>query len=87
MGKQVKILSLAKIWSELSNLRIKDELNPDGDIEIKFTGLRPGEKLYEELLIESNSIPTEHPLIYKAGPEELSVNEEIKLNLMNSNQI
>ena len=79
MGKQVKILSLAKNLIRLSNLRIKDELNPDGDIEIKFTGLRPGEKLYEELLIESNSIPTEHPLIFKACPEELSINEEYKV--------
>tara|TARA_A100001011_G_scaffold165279_1_gene173974 strand:+ start:32471 stop:34390 length:1920 start_codon:yes stop_codon:yes gene_type:complete len=87
MGKQVKIVSLAKNLLRLSNLRIKDELNPDGDIEIKFTGLRPGEKLYEELLIESNSIPTEHPLIYKASPAELSVKEEyeVKFDELESN--
>ena len=78
MGEQVKIITLAKNLLRLSNMRLKDELHPDGDIEIKFTGLRPGEKLYEELLIESNCIPTAHPLIYKASPEELSVKEELK---------
>ena len=50
----------------LSGLTIKNEENPNGDIEIIFTGLRPGEKLYEELLIDDNSKVTSHPLIFKA---------------------
>ena len=50
----------------LSGLSIKDEHNPKGDIEIKVIGLRPGEKLYEELLIDSESMETSHPLIYRA---------------------
>ena len=50
----------------LSGLKIKNETNPNGDIEIKTTGLRPGEKLYEELLVDNNSEATIHPLIYKA---------------------
>ncbi len=51
---------------ELSGLTVLDHLNPDGDIEIVETALRPGEKLYEELLIAGNPQPTEHPLIFKA---------------------
>ena len=48
----------------LSGMTVKDEKRQDGDIEIKFIGLREGEKLYEELLIDSKSVPTKHPLIY-----------------------
>jgi len=51
MGESVKIMDLARRMIELSGLTVKDEQNPDGDIEIEITGLRPGEKLYEELLI------------------------------------
>lgn len=66
MGEPVRILSLAKQMVALSGLTIKNEQNPNGDIEIVFTGLRPGEKLYEELLIDNNSKVTSHPLIFKA---------------------
>ena len=66
MGEPVRILSLAKQMVSLSGLTIKNEQNPNGDIEIVFTGLRPGEKLYEELLIDNNSKVTSHPLIFKA---------------------
>jgi FlaA1/EpsC-like NDP-sugar epimerase len=66
MGEPVKILDLARRMVELSGLTLKDDLNPDGDIEIELTGLRSGEKLYEELLIGTNPEPTSHPLIMKA---------------------
>lgn len=65
MGKPVKIVDLAKRMIRLSGLEVKDNNNPDGDIAIKFTGLRPGEKLYEELLIEGNAAPTYHSRIYQ----------------------
>ena len=71
MGKQVKIKDLAKQMILLSGLSIKDEFNPGGDIEIKKIGLRPGEKLYEELLIGGEAIKTAHPLIYRANEEFL----------------
>ncbi len=66
MGEPVKIIDLAKQMISLSGLTIKNEANPQGDIEIIKTGLRPGEKLYEELLINGESLPTKHPLIFKA---------------------
>ena len=66
MGKPVKILDLARRMIQLSGLTIQDELNPEGDIAIEVTGLRPGEKLYEELLIGNNPSPTDHPLIMKS---------------------
>lgn len=67
MGEPVKILDLAHSVIALSGLTVRDDANPDGDIEIREVGLRPGEKLYEELLIESNSKPSAHPLIMKAS--------------------
>jgi FlaA1/EpsC-like NDP-sugar epimerase len=66
MGQSVKIMDLARRMVELSGLTVKDEQNPDGDIEIEITGLRPGEKLYEELLIGDNPKPTSHSRIMKA---------------------
>ena len=69
MGEPIKIFDLAKQMILLSGLKIKDEENPDGDIEILTTGLRPGEKLYEELLIEGKCLPTSHPLIYRSKAE------------------
>ena len=66
MGEPVKIVDLAKRMVHLSGFNIKDEQNPDGNIELKFTGLRPGEKLYEELLIDSQADKTAHPKIFKA---------------------
>lgn len=66
MGESVKIMDLARRMVELSGLTIKDAENSDGDIEIETTGLRPGEKMYEELLIGDNPQPTRHPRIMKA---------------------
>ena len=81
MGKPVKIKYLAEQLIRLSGLRIKDEKNKNGDIEIKCTGLRPGEKLYEELLIDAKSEPTKHPLIFKARESSPELSELIpKIN-------
>ena len=66
MGEPVRIADLARQMIELSGLRLRDEKNSDGDIEIEYTGLRPGEKLYEELLIDTQDQPTQHPLIRRA---------------------
>ncbi len=66
MGKPIKIDTLAKKMIRLSGLEVKDESNPKGDIEIKYTGLRPGEKMYEELLIGDNVSETDNPLIMRA---------------------
>lgn len=72
MGEPVKIMDLAKRMVELSGLGLKNEANPNGDIEIQVTGLRPGEKLYEELLIGDNPLPTSHARIMKAHEDFLS---------------
>lgn len=72
MGKPIKIIDLAKRMVELSGLTVRDDANPNGDIEIQVTGLRPGEKLYEELLIGDNPEPTQHARIMKAHEEFLS---------------
>ena len=66
MGEPVKIKDFAKKLIKLYGLTIKDKRNINGDIELVYTGLRPGEKLFEELLIDSKSISTEHPLIFKS---------------------
>ena len=66
MGKPVKIIDLAMLMIKLSGKTIKDSKNQDGEIEIVFTGLKDGEKLYEELLIDAKSKKTQHPLIYCA---------------------
>ena len=71
MGEPVKIMDLARRMIELSGLTVKDEANPDGDIDIEITGLRPGEKLYEELLIGDNPSPTSHSRIMKASDDFL----------------
>ena len=72
MGKPVKIYDLARRMVELSGLRVKDDDFPSGDIAIKVVGLRPGEKLYEELLIGKNPQKTQHPRIMKASEEYLA---------------
>lgn len=66
MGEPVRIADLARQMIELSGLRVKDASMPDGDISIEFTGLRPGEKLFEELLISAHDEATKHPLIRRA---------------------
>jgi FlaA1/EpsC-like NDP-sugar epimerase len=66
MGEPVRIAELARQMIELSGLRVRDEQNPNGDISIQYSGLRPGEKLYEELLISAQDEATQHPLIRKA---------------------
>ena len=66
MGEPVRIKDLAEQMVRLSGLSLRDARNPKGDIEVVCTGLRPGEKLYEELLIEAESQPTKHPLIFRA---------------------
>ena len=69
MGEPVQILELAKRLISLSGKEVKNEENPEGDIEIIFTGLRPGEKLFEELLIGDNVDTTEHEQIYRADED------------------
>ena len=69
MGEPVKIIDLARRLVELSGLQVRDAQNPDGDIEFTFIGLRPGEKLYEELLIGDNPSKTSHPRVMKAHEE------------------
>lgn len=76
MGEPVKIMDLAKRMITLSGLKVKDQNNPNGDIEIVIAGLRPGEKLYEELIIDGDNIEkTQHPLIMKAKEHFYSVDE------------
>ena len=75
MGEPVKIYELARRLINLSGMEVKDENNPEGDIEIIFTGLRPGEKLYEELLIGDKAHSTIHKQIFRAEEEYLSEEE------------
>jgi FlaA1/EpsC-like NDP-sugar epimerase len=65
MGEPVKVIDLARRMVELSGMTVRDSTNPEGDIELAVTGLRPGEKLYEELLIGDNPMPTLHPRVMK----------------------
>ena len=75
MGEPLSILELAKEMIKLSGKEIKDENNPTGDIEISFTGLRDGEKLYEELLIGDDVSKTTHDHIMSANEEKLTYNQ------------
>lgn len=77
MGQPVKIAELAEKMIRLSGLSVRNEDDPNGDIAIEFTGLRPGEKLYEELLIGENVSATDHPMIMRANEEHLPW-EELK---------
>ena len=72
MGKSVKIVDLARRMVHLAGFTVKDDNNPAGDITIEFQGLRPGEKLYEELLIGEDVTGTEHPKIMRANEKRLS---------------
>ena len=72
MGEPVRIVDLAQRMIELSGLQLRNEQQPWGDIEIRITGLRPGEKLYEELLIGDNPLRTRHPRILRAQEVRLA---------------
>jgi FlaA1/EpsC-like NDP-sugar epimerase len=72
MGEPVKIVELAEKMIHLSGLSVRSDKNPRGDIKINFSGLRPGEKLYEELLIGDNVAATSHPMIMRASEEFLT---------------
>lgn len=69
MGESVKIIDLAKVMIQLNGMTLRDASHPEGDIAIEITGLRPGEKLYEELLISGDAQPTTHPKIMTAEKE------------------
>lgn len=80
MGEPVRIMDLAKRMVKLSGFTVRDGETPDGDIAIEVTGLRPGEKLYEELLIGDNPVPTLHPRILKAH-EDFVPWQEFRIDL------
>jgi len=83
MGEPVRIDDLARLMVRLTGLDVKSAENPDGDIAIVYTGLRPGEKLYEELLIGANTTATEHPRIMRSDEPYLSADElERELELL-----
>lgn len=84
MGEPVRINDLARTMIHLSGLTVQDDDNPNGDIHIEYTGLRPGEKLYEELLIGGNPVGTKHPRIYRARENHIPW-QELKehLDLLN----
>ncbi len=71
MGEPVKIIELAEKMINLTGLTVRSETNPSGEIAVEFSGLRPGEKLYEELLIGDNVSPTLHSMIMRADEEFL----------------
>ncbi|MGH8218233.1 MAG: polysaccharide biosynthesis protein [Steroidobacteraceae bacterium] len=79
MGQPIRIVDLAKRMIALTGHNVRDESNPHGDIEIVFTGLRPGEKLFEELLLGDNVAPTEHPMILRAREKALPWSEVHRL--------
>ena len=85
MGEPVKIVELAKRLINLSGKELLDAENPEGDIEIQFTGLRPGEKLYEELLIGDNVSTTKHSRIFRAQEDFLSY-DDLALHLSKINE-
>lgn len=92
MGQPVRIIDLARRMVELSGMTVRDEFHPDGDIELTVMGLRPGEKLYEELLIGDNPKPTQHQRIMKAHEQFLPWSMlESRLNVlshaMNANDV
>jgi FlaA1/EpsC-like NDP-sugar epimerase len=92
MGEPVRIIDMARSMVELSGLTVRDAANPEGDIEIRITGLRPGEKLYEELLIGDNPLPTQHPRIMKAHEQfvpwpELSTRVDDLTTALNANDV
>jgi FlaA1/EpsC-like NDP-sugar epimerase len=83
MGEPVKIIDLAERMIELSGFSLQHESNPDGDIAIEMVGLRPGEKLYEELLIGDNPMPTQHSRIMKAQESYLPWDQlQVELNTL-----
>ncbi|MBA6420235.1 nucleoside-diphosphate sugar epimerase/dehydratase [Pseudomonas sp. 5Ae-yellow] len=75
MGEPVAIVELARKMVMLSGMSIRDEINPNGDIAMTYTGLRPGEKLYEELLLGDNPSPTAHPKIHRANEDFVAWSE------------
>lgn len=79
MGQPVKISDLARRMINLMGLTVRDEKNPDGDIAIIYTGLRPAEKLYEELLIGNDVSGTNHPRIMRANEDYMSFDELVPL--------
>lgn len=92
MGEPVRIIDLARRMVELSGLTVCDETNVEGDIAIEITGLRPGEKLYEELLIGDNPLPTQHQRIMKAHEDfllwpELSARLQVLMVALNANDV
>ena len=92
MGEQIKIIDLAKRMIRLSGMEVKDEDHPKGDIEIEITGLRHGEKLYEELLLGNELIPTQHKRIFQAHEEGIpwtkikSILDELNLAIQSRDQ-
>ncbi len=92
MGAPIRIIDLARKLITLNSLTEKTIDNPNGDIEIKIKGLRPGEKLFEEMLISDNAKPSKHPQIFKANeefiePKELWPNIKLLKNSLNKNDI
>jgi FlaA1/EpsC-like NDP-sugar epimerase len=79
MGEPVRLVVLARQMVELSGCKVRDDQNPDGDIAITITGLRPGEKLYEELLLSESDEPTDHPLVRKAKEQRLEAKKLTEL--------